>query len=261
MSTARCSSRRPRRRRTNCGGATARRPARRWSRTSIPGARFVAGRRSRSAGSTLYFRPTTAPTGPSCGRATARRPAPCWSATSRPARRPPRTAISRLREGRCSSRRAIRSTAGRYGRPTAPAAAPRPFTAAAAPMAAFALNGSMAFGASNSDTGYELWIAKQPQANVPTDISLSCNSVVQNQPVGTAVGTLSTTDTNSAATFSYSLARRLGRRTTRRSRSWGTSCRPTRCSPRPRKHSRPHHRHDDAGDVRPRADGQHVRSR
>ncbi len=34
---------------------------------------------------TLFFRPTTAPTGTSCGRATARRPAPCWSRTSGPA--------------------------------------------------------------------------------------------------------------------------------------------------------------------------------
>ncbi len=44
----------------------------------------------------------------------------------------------------------------------------------------------------------------------PTDISLSNNSVAENQPTGTAVGTLSTTDPDTGNTFTYSLVSGTG---------------------------------------------------
>ena len=44
----------------------------------------------------------------------------------------------------------------------------------------------------------------------PTDISLSNASVAENQPVGTTVGTLSTTDPDSGNTFTYSLVTGTG---------------------------------------------------
>ncbi len=44
----------------------------------------------------------------------------------------------------------------------------------------------------------------------PTDISLSNNSVAENQPTGTAVGTLSTTDPDTGNTFTYSLVSGIG---------------------------------------------------
>ena len=51
----------------------------------------------------------------------------------------------------------------------------------------------------------------------PTDISLSDTSVAENQPAGTAVGTLTTTDPDTGNTFTYSLVMAPAARTTARS--------------------------------------------
>ncbi|MBT28530.1 MAG: hypothetical protein CMO01_02635 [Thalassobius sp.] len=45
----------------------------------------------------------------------------------------------------------------------------------------------------------------EPVNNVPTDISLSSTSILENQPIGTEVGTLSTTDADEGDTHTYSL--------------------------------------------------------
>ena len=44
-----------------------------------------------------------------------------------------------------------------------------------------------------------------PVNHAPTDISLSANSIAENQPVDTTVGTLTTTDPDAGNTFTYSL--------------------------------------------------------
>src|SRR5262249_40176527 len=44
----------------------------------------------------------------------------------------------------------------------------------------------------------------------PTDVALSNRSIAQNQPPGTTVGTFSTTDPDSADTFTYSLVSGTG---------------------------------------------------
>ena len=44
----------------------------------------------------------------------------------------------------------------------------------------------------------------------PTDLSLSRTSVAENQPIGTAVGTLSTTDPDPGDTFTYQLVSGAG---------------------------------------------------
>ena len=44
----------------------------------------------------------------------------------------------------------------------------------------------------------------------PTDITLSAGSIAENQPVGTVVGTLSTTDADVGDTFTYSLVSGTG---------------------------------------------------
>ncbi len=49
-----------------------------------------------------------------------------------------------------------------------------------------------------------------PPNRTPTDISLSASSIAENQPVGTAVGTLSTTDPDAGNTFTYSLVSGAG---------------------------------------------------
>ena len=48
-------------------------------------------------------------------------------------------------------------------------------------------------------------ITVTPANRAPTDIALSSSSVAENQPSGTAVGTLSTTDPDAGNTFTYSL--------------------------------------------------------
>jgi RHS repeat-associated protein len=63
--------------------------------------------------------------------------------------------------------------------------------------------------------GYSIWEFEVigtcvPPNNNPTDISLSSTNVVEKQPVGTAVGTLSTTDPDAGSTFTYSLVAGTG---------------------------------------------------
>ena len=67
----------------------------------------------------------------------------------------------------------------------------------------------------STDAG-SLYVEKQFTINVtsaneaPTDISLSNNSVAENQPSGTTVGTLSTTDPDTGDTFTYTLVSGTG---------------------------------------------------
>ena len=51
-------------------------------------------------------------------------------------------------------------------------------------------------------------------ANSPTDIALSASTVAENQPAGTAVGSLSTTDPDAGNTFTYTLVAGIGSTTT-----------------------------------------------
>ena len=53
--------------------------------------------------------------------------------------------------------------------------------------------------------GYVMKISDLPGDQSPTDITLSASSVAENQPVGTAVGMLSSTDSDAGNTFTYSL--------------------------------------------------------
>ena len=46
--------------------------------------------------------------------------------------------------------------------------------------------------------------------SAPTDISLAPSSVAENQPSGTEVGTLTTTDPNAGDTFTYTLVTGTG---------------------------------------------------
>ena len=54
--------------------------------------------------------------------------------------------------------------------------------------------------------------------DAPTDVALTPSSVDENQPIGTTVGTLTTTDQDAGDTFTYALVAGTGRRTTGRSR-------------------------------------------
>jgi hypothetical protein len=53
-------------------------------------------------------------------------------------------------------------------------------------------------------------VTVNPANSAPTDISLSPSSVPENQPSGTAVGTLSTTDPDAGNTFTYTLVSGAG---------------------------------------------------
>jgi subtilisin-like proprotein convertase family protein len=55
-------------------------------------------------------------------------------------------------------------------------------------------------------TGGEVELVVTHVNTAPTDISLSPSTVAENQPVGTTVGTFSTTDPNSGDTFTYTFA-------------------------------------------------------
>jgi hypothetical protein len=70
------------------------------------------------------------------------------------------------------------------------------------------VNGTLYFQAYDDTTGYELW--KVSFNFAPTDITLSTTSVAENQAVGTAVGTFSTTDSDAGNTFTYSLVSGAG---------------------------------------------------
>jgi ELWxxDGT repeat protein len=59
-----------------------------------------------------------------------------------------------------------------------------------------------------SDHGRELWSLSLNEA--PTDIALSATSIAENQPSGTAVGTLTTTDPDAGNTFTYTLVSGAG---------------------------------------------------
>ena len=54
--------------------------------------------------------------------------------------------------------------------------------------------------------------------DAPTDVALTPSSVDENQPIGTTVGTLTTTDQDAGDTFTYALVAGTRRRTTGRSR-------------------------------------------
>jgi ELWxxDGT repeat protein len=65
------------------------------------------------------------------------------------------------------------------------------------------VNGTLYFRANDGTTGNELWRASLNSP--PTDITLSATVIAENQFIGTAVGTLSTTDPDTADTFTYTL--------------------------------------------------------
>lgn len=54
-------------------------------------------------------------------------------------------------------------------------------------------------------TDKDLFVLKLLSKHAPTDISLSVDSVAENQPIGTVIGDLSSTDSDSGEVFSYSL--------------------------------------------------------
>ncbi|MFN7803055.1 MAG: ELWxxDGT repeat protein, partial [Planctomycetaceae bacterium] len=65
------------------------------------------------------------------------------------------------------------------------------------------LNGDLFFTATDGTNGRELWVTGMN--NAPTDIALSATSIAENQPSGSVVGNLTTTDPDVGNTFTYTL--------------------------------------------------------
>jgi len=65
-------------------------------------------------------------------------------------------------------------------------------------------------GGSDGGTDNEIFLAEIIPNSTPTNLSLSNNSIKENTPAPTMVGTLSTTDANVGDTFTYSLVSGLG---------------------------------------------------
>jgi autotransporter-associated beta strand protein len=61
-----------------------------------------------------------------------------------------------------------------------------------------------------NSVSYTLSVTNVDESTAPTDVLLSPTSIAENQPAGTTVGTLSTTDPDSGDTFTYSLVAGTG---------------------------------------------------
>jgi ELWxxDGT repeat protein len=86
-----------------------------------------------------------------------------------------------------------------------------------ASMAVF--NGKLLFAADDGVNGSELWVSDGSTAgtvrlkdlpSAPASVLLSATTVAENQPVGSTVGTLSTTDPDTGKTFTYTLVSGAG---------------------------------------------------